>query len=144
MIQEQYMSTCNKELLVFLKERVPQSISDTTKLAQQYLDAHEGEHDSLRRNYEGAPKAAAIRSQQMLKQPANQLNKNYQPYVKRKQCYIYKRSSHIATNCYFRNAQTYSNSQRYVKHNENTENKSHGCENHTGPEEREKYQNQQQ
>ena len=80
MIQEQYMSTCNKELLIFLKQRVPQSIADTTKLAQQYLDAHEGEHDSLRRNYEGAPKAAAIRSQQMLKQPANQLNENYQPY----------------------------------------------------------------
>ena len=133
MIQEQYMSTCNKELLIFLKERVPQSIADTTKLAQQYLDAHEGENDSLRRNYEGAPKAAAVRSQQMLKQPANQLNENYQPYFKRKQCFICKRSNHTTRNCYFRNTQAYSNGQRYVKHNENTENKSHGCENQTGP-----------
>ena len=144
MIQEQYMSTCNRELLIFLKERVPQSIADTTKLAQQYLDAHECENDSLSRNYEDAPKAAAVKNQQMSKPPANQMHENYPPYYKRKQCYICKRSNHIAKNCYFRNTQTYSNDHRHERHNENKEYIRHGYENHAGPEESGKYQNQQQ
>ncbi len=39
MIREQFVSTCNRELALFLKERIPKSIAQMAQLADQYREA---------------------------------------------------------------------------------------------------------
>ena len=84
------------------KERVPETIRETTKLAQQYIDAHEVEDDKGQEtNVLDAAGAAAIRGPPMLTQNANQIDGNHQPVYRRKQCYICNRWNHIARDCYY-------------------------------------------
>ena len=40
LIREQFLSTCNKSLSVFLKERTPKCVKDMAFYAEQYTDAH--------------------------------------------------------------------------------------------------------
>ena len=65
LLREQYMDSCHRDLTLFLKERQPKSMSDTTNLADQYLDARGGSfkaptprppsHPPSQRNYQGNP-----------------------------------------------------------------------------------------
>ena len=42
LIREQFLSRCAPEMALFLNERVPESVHEMLRLAEQYMDAHSG------------------------------------------------------------------------------------------------------
>ena len=136
-VREQYITTCGKDLAVFLRERIPKDTKEMVKLAEQYIearntgsviatkitqqstDSHEVEDDrGQKTNVMDATGAAAIRSPPMLTQNANQIDGNHQPIYRRKQCYICNRWNHIARDCYYREPQIHTDVQQRESNSE--------------------------
>ena len=87
LIKEQYINTCNKELQIFLRERVPKNVEELTAIAQQYTDAHKSQKTI---------KAAAVQEKCVIQQEIGQA------VVQQRRCYICNRTNHIARDCYYR------------------------------------------
>ena len=47
LIREQFIQSCNRELTLFLKERVPKNIEEMTTYADQYQEARDGSNTNL-------------------------------------------------------------------------------------------------
>ena len=83
MVREQYITTCGKDLALFLRERLPKDMKEMIKLAEQYIEARDT--GSVINNNS----AAAVYP-------------SYRPVYGERQCYICHRTNHIARDCYYR------------------------------------------
>ncbi len=93
MVREQYISTCSKDLALFLKERKPETLDELAKIAEQYLEAHPNKGIEQRES-----KPVVARSQ--LDREPQRPNAVRSGTVKR--CWVCNKSNHIARNCFFR------------------------------------------
>ena len=68
MLRDQFLSMCSKDLLLFLKERIPKTMDEMCALADQYKEARNANILSLahsgRKDSNPEPKSGASKSQQ--------------------------------------------------------------------------------
>ena len=85
------MSTFEKSLEVFLRERLPKDIPELTQLAKQYIEAH--------RSSDGVTtiKDAMASDLKVTAQDHRQTNGE-------RRCFTCNRSNHLARDCYYREA----------------------------------------
>jgi len=97
-IREQYMSTCSKDLELFLRERAETDLAEIGKLAEQYEDAHRS-GSSRRGGQQKEWKATEEDSKgdSNGKGPVRQ-ERGHQA----KKCFICSKVGHIAKNCFKR------------------------------------------
>ena len=60
LIREQFLKMCSREMSLFLRERVPDSVQYMTTLAQQYVDAHGGSFVPRARMNNNKPKQSQV------------------------------------------------------------------------------------
>ncbi|KAK3103894.1 hypothetical protein FSP39_022740 [Pinctada imbricata] len=58
LLREQFLTSCNSNLAIFLKERHPQNVQEMTTLAEQFIEAHNNnqfgsEYQRMKRSHEG-------------------------------------------------------------------------------------------
>ena len=59
MLRDQFLSICNRDLLLFLKERIPETLADMSRLADQYREARRVSAVSLMNPHrKGSPTSA--------------------------------------------------------------------------------------
>ncbi len=126
MIREQYISICSVDLAIFLRERVPENLTEMTKLAEQYMEAHRMEYEADSKRYRASVKAAVAQDCSSAKQPSQAATRQAQFGERR--CFICQRSNHIARDCFFRDSNRrrtggtghvdYRNEQDYHRHGE--------------------------
>jgi transposase InsO family protein len=87
-IREQFLSTCTKELELFLRERAITELSELAKLAEQFIDAHR----SKTKGISGVEK--------QVKPSVEKIDSRKGAIVKR--CYVCNKEGHIAKNCFRR------------------------------------------
>jgi hypothetical protein len=102
MIREQYLNTCNADLAIFIKERVPKSLAEMTELAEQYIGAH-GREDTSDAKLQRPNRAAAAQGFQ------SSSAKQFATFPRRqtfgeKRCFICNKSNHIARDCFYRDS----------------------------------------
>ncbi|MCG8078922.1 MAG: hypothetical protein JAY75_22120, partial [Candidatus Thiodiazotropha taylori] len=94
LIREQFIGTCSENMRLFLRERVPQSVEDMTKLAEQYMEAHGGSITVTKRSQNidrttTRPGAQPARPQVTHQRPGNV----------DKICHYCQRKGHIIAEC---------------------------------------------
>lgn len=102
-LRDQFLYVCNRDLILFLKERTPKSIQDITQLADQYREARMPNAVNLNKvkangsqpstvNYPGNPNDSSD-------EKSNQ--NTTKPFVPKSdiRCYKYNRMGHIALEC---------------------------------------------
>ncbi len=89
-VREQFLSTCSKDLEVFLRERAITDLTVLAKLAEQYLDAHK--HSSLSANSRTPVTTGS-------KQAGTQPKASGPTTQQAKRCYNCNRTGHIAKFC---------------------------------------------
>ena len=65
LIREQFVGTCSPELALFLKERMPKSLTDVTTLAEQYIEANGGSITTNKGPKNGAPNKTGSQKQKI-------------------------------------------------------------------------------
>ena len=98
MLREQFVSMCPQELALFLKERVPRTIEETSKLAEQYVEAHGGSLVA-NRSTRATPTAVNRPSQSTNTQPQHSSQRSEPRSDRSKKCYICHKEGHFASDC---------------------------------------------
>lgn len=116
-VREQYLSTCTKDLEVFLRERAVTDLKDLAKIAEQYMDANRSK--------------GSVGSKSLYKATENKgedrkwINKtSVDKGTIVKKCYICEKSNHLAKNCYHRQKTGAMYTQEQTKWNNNYQNSS--------------------
>ena len=106
MLRDQFLSMCSKDLLLFLKERIPKTIDEMCALADQYKEARNASSLSLvhsgRKDSNLEPKGGASKSQQ--NQNDQKKPKDTQPAGKEIRCHKCLKIGHFANQCRNRNS----------------------------------------
>lgn len=94
LIREQFIGTCSENMRLFLRERVPKSVQEMTKLAEQYMEAHGGSITVTK-------KQQCI--EKPLSRPTTQPTRNSVmqqiPSNKDKNCFYCNRKGHVIAEC---------------------------------------------
>jgi hypothetical protein len=99
-IREQFVNSCNAELAVFIRERVPKNIDEMTKLAEQYLEAHELQCSAAMKQQKPSDKAAFAQSIR----PEHTGHGNHRNQPGDRRCFICNRNNHIARDCFYKDS----------------------------------------
>ena len=97
MLRKQFISMCLQELALFLKERVPRTIEDTTKL-EEYVEAHGGSFVT-NRSTRATPTAVNRPSQSTNTQQQHSSQRSETRSDRSKKCYICHKEGHFASEC---------------------------------------------
>src|SRR5260221_5986333 len=92
-IREQYYRTCSMDLVIFLRERKPETNEELAVLAEQYLDAHKGKSKS------NASKAVSEPVSQTKTPGSNSLATKGESAKRSITCYLCGKQGHIARDC---------------------------------------------
>ena len=94
LIREQFIGTCSENMRLFLRERVPKSVEEMTKLAEQYMEAHGGSIIGTKKlqNIDRTPARSGI-------QPARPQVTHQRPGNTDKVCHYCHRKGHIIAEC---------------------------------------------
>ena len=97
LIHEQFIGTCSESMRLFLRERVPQSVEEMTKLAEQFMEAHGGSITMTKRqqNSDRPPSRPVL---QPARPPVVQQNAGN----KDKTCYYCGKKNHVIAECRIR------------------------------------------
>ena len=114
-LQEQIFDTCNKELIMFIKERQPSSLQNLLVLADQYRDAHS---DPRIRRMKDRQSTGA--QQSIVSSSKGHGSHNSKPVPetspkKEKECYSCKKVGHLSWNCPLKKRQEKGASMRFVQ-----------------------------
>ena len=123
-VREQYLSTCVKELELFLRERAVTDLTELAKLAEQYMDAHRSKGYGWNR----ASKQTVSHEME---------NKTHIPVSAEKgaiakKCFICNKTNHLAKQCFHRQKTSameatgprrWNNDNRFSKPQSQTQNK---------------------
>jgi len=93
MVREQYITTCSKDMALFLKERKPKTIDDLAQMAEQYLEAHPVKF---------VDKSDTRSSAVEIQHPASQRIPRASQISPAKRCFICNKVGHLARNCFYR------------------------------------------
>lgn len=98
-VREQYLSTCSKDLEMFLRERAITDLTELGKLAEQYEDAHHTAAGTKR-----AGKSIEVKSTEELAAKSDSANPVQVPERRGRGsgCYVCGKLGHIAKNCFQR------------------------------------------
>jgi len=104
-VREQYLSTCSKELAMFLRERAARSLVALTTLAEQFIDAHgistgTGVRGQRKDDAKSLGDSTGSGQQARPNVPSSPKRGGHSPSKKR--CYICDKVGHIAKDCYRR------------------------------------------
>ncbi len=97
MLREQFISMCSQELAMFLKERVPKTIAEVTKLAEQYVEAHGVSLITSRPTRSAQP--VTSRPPQSTNVQTQQSSQHDSKSDRPKKCFICHQDSHFARDC---------------------------------------------
>ncbi|XP_060603795.1 uncharacterized protein LOC132756686 [Ruditapes philippinarum] len=95
LIKEQFIEGCSTDLAVFLKERVPTSIEELTRLAEQYIEAHKGASSVFGRGTP-VPKQGQM-GKRSIPETSSRVTENRNSPVKT--CFICNKAGHLARDC---------------------------------------------
>ena len=97
LIREQFIGTCSESMRLFLRERVPKSVEEMTKLAEQFMEAHGGSITMTKRqqNTDRPPSRPVL---QPARPPVVQQNAGN----KDKTCYYCGKKNHVIAECRIR------------------------------------------
>lgn len=113
LIREQFISTCSEDKRLLLRERVPTTVEEMTKLAEQYMEAHGGSITQTKR--QNGPIKQSFRPPV----PAFKPTVTTQAVLSNKDkiCYFCHRRGHISIECKLReqNLKKYSAVVGYVR-----------------------------
>ncbi|XP_033728194.1 uncharacterized protein LOC117317492 [Pecten maximus] len=96
MVRDQFLQACGNELTLFLKERIPSSIQEMSRLADQYAEARGNPTNLVR------PKIGKSSSQGNPKRDHSDTAKETSSANSRdsvRQCYVCKSTEHLANKC---------------------------------------------
>ncbi|XP_033761705.1 uncharacterized protein LOC117343459 [Pecten maximus] len=100
MVRDQFLRACGTDLTLFLKERIPKSIGEMSKLADQYAEAR-GDASSLARpKYGGHKSTSSNTNQQGQSSKITDTGPKDKPNTGSvKHCYICQKTDHLSFNC---------------------------------------------
>ena len=98
LVREQYLSTCSRDLEVFLRERAVKDLDELSKLAEQYLEAHKNKSGNWTRSQtEG--KATTFQEQSSSQNSERQSKKPVYSTDGRKHCWHCNSTQHLGKDC---------------------------------------------
>ena len=98
-LQEQVFDTCNKELIMFIKERQPSSLQNLLVLADQYRDAHSDPRIRRMKDRQSTGAQQSTASSPKGSGPHNSKPVPEASPKKDKECYSCKKVGHLSWNC---------------------------------------------
>ena len=100
---EQYLNTCSTDLAIFVRERAPRNVTELTKLAEQYMAAHESVEAADSKSQKHKMNVAVTQENQQEDKLLSSIAaaRQRQTYRERR-CFICNRRNHIARDCYYR------------------------------------------
>ncbi|XP_033739239.1 uncharacterized protein LOC117326590 [Pecten maximus] len=106
-LRDQFLQVCGSELKLFLKERIPQSIADMAKIADQYAEARgnpsglvKARHPGHKQQYQGnRSHIDSSKSFGKKEEPKGKFSSGGSSYLGGKSCYICKKTDHLSYNC---------------------------------------------
>src|SRR6218665_3901552 len=105
LVKEQYLAVVSRELALFLRERVPTDLQELGKLAETYLEAHDGKLKASYQPYYGEKNG---KSKENFQKPEGKTEnakhvKNQNPnWSTERLCYICNKGGHSYRTCKFR------------------------------------------
>ena len=103
LIREQFLKVCAPEMALFLRERVPKSVQEMTRLAEQYIEAHGGSISVNKNARSYPPRAPGAVSGQYNKPSGAPSNTGYKPptpaSTRDRYCYRCDRKGHWSRDC---------------------------------------------
>src|SRR6218665_1089767 len=105
LVKEQYLAVVSRELALFLRERVPKDLQELGKLAETYLEAHDGKLKASYQPYYGEKNG---KSKENFQKPEGKTEnakhvKNQNPnWSTERLCYICNKGGHSYRTCKFR------------------------------------------
>src|SRR6218665_2978246 len=105
LVKEQYLAVVSRELALFLRERVPKDLQELGKLAETYLEAHDGK---LKASYQPCYEEKNGKSKENFQKPEGKTEntkhvKNHNPnWSTERLCYIFNKGGHSYRTCKFR------------------------------------------
>lgn len=105
MMRDQLLHICNRDLTLFLKERIPENIEQMARYADQYREARNANITALIFQTDNAQKVLKQKPQQMQqcqqrKQEKQTGKVNDKNNFQKKRCYYCGKQGHIASNCF--------------------------------------------
>ena len=97
LIREQFIGTCSESMRLFLRERVPKSVEEMTKLAEQFMEAHGGSITMTKRQ-QNTDRPSSRPVLQPARPPVVQQNAGN----KDKTCYYCGKKNHVIAECRIR------------------------------------------
>ena len=101
MLRDQFIQSCGKDLTLFLRERVPKSVDEMSKLADQFREARGGSNVNLiSRPKKSEPgHNVASQSANVAQNKASNFKKTFPTSKSEKRCFLCNRTGHYAYEC---------------------------------------------
>ncbi|XP_069108215.1 uncharacterized protein, partial [Argopecten irradians] len=103
-IRDQFIQACGNELTLFLKERIPATITEMAKLADQFADARGNTANLLKFRPDGHKKQfngvnSKSGDSQVIKQSSTEYSSRSKQSGSGKHCFICNKTDHLSYNC---------------------------------------------